>query len=92
MAHLYERNIPPYPGDVDPRAVDRYFELGGSANTIIPARFRTARSAGEDETPRQQNARLAAERERVERESRKLWLRMRREAARELRERGYEAE
>lgn len=92
---MYERNIPPYPGDgkPDPFAADRYFEHGRSANTIIPARFRTGRTtAGREEgdVPRQQDVRLAAEQERVEREARKLWLRMKREAGRELKEAGYE--
>ncbi|CAI5516625.1 unnamed protein product [Closterium sp. Naga37s-1] len=49
MAHLYERGPTPFPGDAaagDPHAVDRYFERGGVATTVVPARFRQSSSAG----------------------------------------------
>ncbi|CAI7771382.1 unnamed protein product [Closterium sp. NIES-53] len=91
MAHLYERGPTPFPGDAaagDPHAVDRYFERGGVATTVVPARFRQSSSAGSSGADVE--GRRAAEEQRVKREALRLWLRMRREAERELKAQGYD--
>ncbi|CAI5462338.1 unnamed protein product [Closterium sp. Yama58-4] len=91
MAHLYERGPTPFPGDAaagDPHAVDRYFERGGVATTVVPARFRQSSSAGS--AGADVEGRRAVEEQRVKREALRLWLRMRREAERELRAQGYD--
>ncbi|CAI5516008.1 unnamed protein product [Closterium sp. Naga37s-1] len=91
MAHIYERGPTPFPGDAaagDPHAVDRYFERGGVATTVVPARFRQSSSAGS--AGADVEGRRAAEEQRVKREALRLWLRMRREAERELKAQGYD--
>eukprot|EP00270_Netrium_digitus_P007067 TRINITY_DN2047_c0_g1_i1.p1 TRINITY_DN2047_c0_g1~~TRINITY_DN2047_c0_g1_i1.p1 ORF type:complete len:137 (-),score=11.97 TRINITY_DN2047_c0_g1_i1:40-450(-) len=81
MAKYYERGIPPFPGDGD--AVERYFQKGGKENTVLPPRPGRPRARSED-------AKVQMYRGNVEREAFRLWLRMRREAARDLREQGLD--
>ena len=83
MSSFYQRNTPPYPGDKD--CVENFMERGGSLNTILPPRPGRSKEL-------RQNLKTALHEERVNKESQKLWLRMRREAERELSAQGYSVE
>ena len=83
MAPYYQRNTPPYPGDK--AGVEDFMERGGSLNTVLPPRPGRAKEM-------RQNLITALHEDRVNRESQKLWLRMRREAERELSAQGYSVE
>eukprot|EP00897_Mesotaenium_endlicherianum_P000199 jgi/Mesen1/1017/ME000121S00086 len=80
MAHLYQRNTPPFPGDKE--EVEAWLQRGGAANTIIPPRLGRLRQPRED-------VRVAMQEARVEKEASKLWLRMKREALKDLASQGY---
>lgn len=83
MSKYYDRRISPYPEDSD--AIAEYLQKGGKTNSVIPPRPGQQREFGED-------VKLKLHEAKVEKEAFKLWLRMRREATRELQEQGYPVE
>eukprot|EP00271_Cylindrocystis_brebissonii_P021481 TRINITY_DN7683_c0_g1_i1.p2 TRINITY_DN7683_c0_g1~~TRINITY_DN7683_c0_g1_i1.p2 ORF type:complete len:132 (+),score=20.70 TRINITY_DN7683_c0_g1_i1:436-831(+) len=82
MASYYERRVSPFPGDTE--AVAKWIAEKGAASSIVPPK------PGRPRSPTVRDAQLALQEARVEREAEKLWMRMRREAQRELREQGLE--
>ncbi|GLJ48276.1 hypothetical protein SUGI_1019180 [Cryptomeria japonica] len=79
MAHLYERREFPYPGDEE--AVREFIAKGGSFGTTIgPKGF--VDNTGD-------SPQIKHQKEKFERESQKLWLRMRDEVIEELQDQGY---
>ena len=76
LAPYYQRYVPPYPYTNDGSEVSSMGVLGSRPKVSAP------RGNAEDE-------RLRAQREAMENESVKLWLRMRREAIRQLRAQGF---
>lgn len=77
LAYLYEHIEYPYPGDKE--AVEKFIETGGPKGGDLKTRLSTRLG---EKSPQLQK-------EKVEREANKLWLRMKREAVRELQEAGY---
>ncbi|GAQ86000.1 hypothetical protein KFL_002640210 [Klebsormidium nitens] len=77
LAHRYEHIEYPYPGDKE--AVEKFLETGGPRGANLKTRLST----------RVDNKSGQLQQEKVEREAAKLWVRMKREAVRELQEAGY---
>ncbi|KAL3679631.1 hypothetical protein R1sor_022587 [Riccia sorocarpa] len=80
MAHLYQRRDFPYPGDEE--AVKELVAKGGTYGTTIGTQA-AMQIAGDDLI-------TDLQREKFDREARKLWLRMRHEVIREFEESGYD--
>ncbi|CAM6092418.1 unnamed protein product [Calypogeia fissa] len=79
MANLYQRREYPYPGDKE--AVKEFVEKGGTYGTAIGSQSALKESGN--------SILLDMQREKFERESHKLWLRMQREVLQDFEERGY---